>query len=100
MRIPGFLRRQASDDCRGDQISSFLGLATVWEGTTQLAWRKCKQCSAGVQWLNPGTDRWGPIPYEHRREKKDETGFAKTNIRRCHTCHGVGKHWIPKTGIE
>ena len=61
-----------------------------------MVWRKCKECTGGVQWLDPLTSKWGHIPYELRREMRDEVGFAMTNIRECHSCHGVGKHWVPK----
>lgn len=82
-------------DTRGRRVSSFFGLTTMWRGETRVVWRKCTACSGGAQWLNPATSRWGPIPYEYRREMRDEVGFAKTNVRKCPECHGVGKHWVP-----
>jgi hypothetical protein len=87
-------------DFRGLPRHRFFGLTTMWQGTTRVVYRKCQSCSGGAQWLNPATSKWGPIPYEHRREMKDEVGFAKTNVRRCPDCIGLGKHWVPVNEVR
>lgn len=71
---------------------------TVWHPDQKVHYRRCEDCTGGVQVLrlDLGNGVWGPIPQEWNMTQKDGYGFGTfeppvASKRSCETCHGIGK---------
>jgi hypothetical protein len=53
---------------------------------------KCKDCTVGSQYYDKDKG-WGPIPIMVRMARKGSVVFhpGQSNIRRCSSCHGLGR---------